>query len=177
MSRCRFTLPSLLLVLGLPLGGCVLHTPHLQGVVTTMEHQLPGTHFESDSGVRFGRFSLGLAGRLVAHTEDDPDAKPMGDIFRELDRVEMGTYRVEGPVSVANLEPTELLGGGHWLTLARIQHPGEVVWVLYQEHRGSIHTAMVMALDGDELTLVHLEGRLDRVITAAMDVARQQAES
>lgn len=177
-------LPPLVLLSGLLSGlllfgatGCVLHTPRTDRVARQLEAAMPGVHFQALEGVKLGRISLGLAGRLTAFAADqdeDPDVETASRMLRELRRVEVATYGLEGEEpSTWPRELEDAFRHEGWSTLARIHEPdGTLAWVLYQGQFDRMHSALVIHLEHEELNVVRLEGRLDRVIYVAMDMVR-----
>ncbi len=173
--RLTQSLLALLLLVGAT--GCVLHTPRTDRVARQLEASMPGVRFEAREGVKLGRMSLGLAGRLTAFAADqdeDPEVETASRMLRELRRVEVASYGLEGDEPSA--WPRELEDAFRhegWRTLARIHQPdGALAWVLYQGQFDHMHSALVIHLEHEELNVVRLEGRLDRVIYVAMDMVR-----
>ena len=176
--RTMATLACALLV-ALPLSGCK-EAPSAASLKWEMERQLPGLRLESESHVRLGRFTLGVAKKIIrwASDEDDEDLR----IIRHVKRVNVATYRVASLPDAGGLGlPSRFerrLAEKGWETMVRQRDDGEQSWVLYRaDEAGAIHNLYVVALDEHELTVVDLAGRLDRVIAEALaDDPREVAE-
>lgn len=100
------------------------------------------------------------------------------DALSGLHRVEAGNYRISGL-------PPDLAGAGAlerslkregWQTLARVRDDEQQAWVVYRLRGRHLRSLMVVAIEGDELSLVRLEGRLEDTLVAALDIARGELE-
>ena len=179
MTASRTTAILLCASLALPLAGC-REAPSAAALKWELERQLPGLRLESESHVRLGRFTLGIAKKIVrwASDEDDEDLR----ILRHVKRVNVATYRVASLPASGELElPSRFerrLAEKGWETMVREREDDEESWVLYRaDASGAIHNLYVVELDEHELTVVDVAGRLDRVIAEALaDDPRDVAE-
>ena len=169
LQRTTSLLASVLLA-ALPLAGC-REAPSAAGLKQEIERQLPGLRLASESHVRLGRFTLGVAKKIIrwASDEDDEDLR----ILRHVKRVHVATYRVVSLPEAGELElPSRFerrLAEQGWETLVRQREDDEQSWVLYRAGSGgAIRNLYVVDLDEHELTVVDVAGRLDRVIAEAL---------
>ena len=151
-----------LLVLAAALGGCA-GSPSIDQVRWEVERQVPGLRLEPETRVRLGRLTLGLVRRLAA-LDDDPEAAILGDIRR----IDVAVYRVHGRPDFAALPDRDTLqsrlGRHGWSVVVKTREADERTWVFTRDDgSGSIAGLFVVGLDGEELALVHLDGRLDRL--------------
>ena len=156
--------------------GCVTYAPHVDRLAADLDREVAGWEIESAQSYKLGRISLGLAKgvtRMVLPAEDDEERAALSAL-KGLRRVEFGTYRATGaPPDRLPEEIESSLERRGWETLARFQDHGELGWVLYRMDRDDrLRQLVVLALDHDELTVVRLGGRLDRVVTAGLQLAR-----
>ena len=168
---CSIRLASFALFVALlPLGGCK-DSPSVASVKWELERNFPDTRFEREFHIRLGRFSLGLTKSIARWALDDDDEARV--ILTNLKRVEVGVYRVVSLPDPEELKRSydfeKLLERKGWISTVRVADGGEQTWVFHREDdRGQITGLFVAALDGEELTLVSLEGQLDRVMAAAL---------
>jgi hypothetical protein len=110
--------------------------------------------------------------------EEDEDARAAGRTLRGIRRVEVGTYRIQG-LPLRFESPREMeraLGLAGWATLARVQEDDDLAWVVYRQKDSHIRSLLVINVEGEELSMVRLQGRLEDALAAALDVARGEAE-
>ena len=155
--------------------GCFTHTGRLDRLADELDDQLPQARFEPDHGFKFGRLSLGLAKSVTRLAIDDEE---FGEFegFRGLKRVEVATYETVGEISDDLPDELELsLRRTGWNTLARFREHDSRGWVLYRtDKHETLRTLFVCFLDDSELTMFRLSGRLDKLLTAAMQLARSE---
>ncbi len=151
------------------LAGC-RDTPSVAGLRWEIERQMPGIHLERESHLRLGRFTFGVLKRVALWAMDDDEEER--EIVTNIRRVELATYRVRGLPAGGELEAPRFerrLAAAGWETVVRVREDDERTWVFYRaDDSGAIRNLYVVALDRDELAVIDLEGRLDRVFAAAL---------
>lgn len=155
------------LILSLPLLGCGAGSPSVDTVRAEIERRIPEARFERESHFRFGRITLGLA-RGIVHLADpgDPDTKVLDDIHR----LEVATYRVRSLPDLEKRLTTETgfeqaLARSGWTMALREREHGSRTWIfLRADEKGSLSNLYVVSLDPAELTLVRIDGHLDRAM-------------
>lgn len=156
------------------LTGCTGSGPSIHTVRRGIEQQVPHAHFEPETQITLGRVSLGLAKKLLRLVMDEEDEQEVDFLFG-LRKVEVGIYRVR--MSAEEREALTLprsferaLRRGGWETLVKTRDGGERTWVFLRPEtrpEGEILRSLyVVTWDGDELVLVHVEGRIDEVFKA-----------
>lgn len=160
---------SLVLALTAVLGGCA-GSPSIDQVRWEVERQMPGLRLEPETRVRLGRLTLGLVRRLTA-LDDDPDRETA--MLRGIRHLDVAVYRVHGRPDFAALPDRDTLesrlGRRGWSVVVKSREVDERTWVFTRDDgSGSIRSLFVVGLDGEELTLVHLDGRLDRLFAEAI---------
>ncbi|HEX3553028.1 MAG TPA: hypothetical protein VIA62_07350 [Thermoanaerobaculia bacterium] len=159
--------------------GCA-GAPSVDAVRWEIERLIPEARFEPEEHIRLGRISMGLIHGLLRMV---PDAGEGRQIVNEIRRVEVASYRVK---SLPNLDRFERetgferdLARAGWTLAVHTREANERSWVfLHNTGDGGLSNLFVVALDKDELTLVRVDGRLDRAFAAAVaehpkKVARQ----
>lgn len=178
VPRCAAPFAALLALLLCT--GCMTSTPQLHHVAHGLEQALPGTTLTPEGGIKLGRASLGFA-RWVSQRaleEEDEEARAAVSTLRGIRRVEVGTYRVRGlPLRFEHpREMEQALGFAGWTTLARVQDDDDLAWVVYRQRDRHIRSLLVIHVEGEELSMVRLQGKLEDTLAAALDVARGEAE-
>jgi hypothetical protein len=170
---------SLLTLAGLA-AGCVGGAPSVDAVRWEIQRRVPEARFESETHVRLGRISMGLIHGLVRMAPGDNEGREM---INDVHRVEVATYKV---ISLPDLDRFEGQAGferdltrAGWSLAVRTREANERTWMfLHTDPNGGLRNLFVVTLDDHELTLVRLDGRLDRAFAAAVadhpkDVVRQ----
>jgi Domain of unknown function (DUF4252) len=156
-----------------PLVGCT-DMPHASAIEREVERQLPMATFSRETHVHLGPFSLWLAKGIVRMTvPEDADGRQTTAMLREIRSVEVDTYRVDSLPPLSEVElPADLegrLASSGWSRLVRVAKDGELSLVLTHQGRDdSIDALLVVALESHELSIVRVDGRLDRAIAMAI---------
>ncbi|HEV7784338.1 MAG TPA: DUF4252 domain-containing protein [Thermoanaerobaculia bacterium] len=168
----RHAIPFLIvLALGALSTGCA-GSPSIDTVRWEIERRIPEARFEPEEHIRLGRISMGLIHGILRLVSDS-DVAEARQIVNEVHRVEVATYRVK---SLPNLDrlgketgfERELARAG-WTMAVRTRDKDERTWIfLHDGDGGSLSNLFVVSLDKSELTLVRLDGRLDRAFAAAV---------
>jgi len=177
-----------LLVLAMVLATGCATSRQVRSVSQAVRAELPGVELDREVHLRLGPISLGLirgiAG-LAGDDLDDEDARMLAALRRvEIDVYEIrdrdagelepeavlaaeGSPQLIAPPRLARLEQ-QLLDQG-WSPVVTIREDGELSMIMTQEDRhGQIRGMFIVSYDGDELAVVRLEGRLDRLLAEAI---------
>lgn len=162
--RRRGAAALIVVLLLIPSSGCWFGTGSTWDVRQSVTRQT-GLRFEPEFGVKLGRISTAM-GRFIARRADK-NMPPLKGVAK----VEVGVYAVK----TDSIEETagmqlDALRFPEWTPLVRIREDGEQVLVLYQEGAKLEHirAAMVLVLDGEELVVVRLRGKLDRFLRESL---------
>jgi len=166
MMRRAFPI-LLLLPLAVSCLACGGGGPSVSTVRWEIERLVPEARFEPEVHLRFGRLTLGLA-RHIVHWADpgDPDVAPLDHVRR----VEVATYRVHAlPDLAARLAGqtrfARALAASGWTMNVAAREARSRTWVFTRgDASGALSNLYVVALERDELTLVRIDGRLDRLV-------------
>lgn len=157
--------------LALPLAGCGA-PPSADQVTMEIKRWLPGARFEREEHVRLGRIKMGLVKGIVRMV-DDEDAEDRA-ILREVDRVEVATYRVLHLPDTTGLREKapsfeRQLARSGWNLTIKAQEGNEPTWLFTRgDGEGGLRNLLVVELDDEELTIVRMDGRLDRALAEAV---------
>lgn len=157
-----------LAVLALFLNGCIW-APELEDLRREIEREVPGARFESEFKLTLGPTSLGFA-RMV--TSLVPDAREANEYLTTIRRVTLAVYRTESLPSASELRlprrVRQRMKRDGWEIAVKAREQDGMAWILYREHRNTVRDLYVIALDRNELVLVRVEGRLDRLLQKAL---------
>jgi hypothetical protein len=162
-----------LLFLAPLLAGCG-GSPSVEQVRWDLQRRFPEARFDPDEHVHLGRLSMGLVHGIVrlAAGHDD-DAKDGMEIVDQIQSVDFASYKVHALPDLDRLAGDSRferrLAEDGWSPLVRTREKNERTWVYVRiDPTGSFRNLFVVSLEGDELTLVRVDGRLDRVLALAM---------
>jgi hypothetical protein len=129
-----------------------------------------GVRFEREMGLTIKRSGMWLARwGLRVSGEDDIS-------LRGIKRVEVGIYlpkkRHEG-AAPGRLDMSQFEG---WSPIVRVHEEDEEALVMVRVRKGEIRGMLVVVSEPDELVLVRMKGRLDRILEEAMSEAFDQAD-
>jgi len=169
MKRNLLLLGSLLSLNAL-LAGCG-GAPSVEEVRLELQHRFPHARFEREEHVHLGRISMAFVHGVMRLVPDTVEAR---DIVSPIDRVDMATYRVHDLPDLDRLSgetrfERQLARAGWSNTIRAREADGSRTWLFTRaDSEGSLRNLFVVTLEGNELTLVRVDGRLDRAFAAAM---------
>lgn len=166
MYRPLWTGPALVLAC-LLLSGC-FYSREVARTRHAIEQAYPEARFDREMVLSLGPVSLFTAGLLTGLASDETeDVRPY---LRYLRRVKVGVYAVEGlpPLDAVDLPQLRRLREKGWETLIATREEDATTWTLYRERRGTVRDVYVLTLSEDELVMVRLKGRLDKLLAHAM---------
>ncbi|HEX6863381.1 MAG TPA: DUF4252 domain-containing protein [Thermoanaerobaculia bacterium] len=157
--------------LALPLAGCG-DPPSVDQVTHEIRRWMPGVRFEREEHIRLGRIKMGLVKGIVRMVDDEDDESKA--ILREIDRVEVATYRVHDLPDTTGLPEKapafeRQLAYAGWSLTVKAQEDNSPAWLFTRsDGQGGLSNLLVVDLDDHELTVVRVDGRLDRVFAEAV---------
>lgn len=157
--------------LALPLAGCG-DPPSVDQVTSEIRRWMPGVRFEREEHIRLGRIKMGLVKGIVRMVDDEDDESKA--FLREIDRVEVATYRVRHLPDMSGL-PEKVpaferqLARAGWNLTVKAQEDNSPSWLFTRsDGQGGLSNLLVVDLDDSELTVVRMDGRLDRALAEAV---------
>jgi hypothetical protein len=155
------------------LAGCG-GSPSVEQVRWDLQRRFPEARFDPDEHVHLGRLSMGLVHGIVRlAARHDDDAKDGMEIVDQIQSVDFASYKVHALPDLDRLAEDSRferrLAENGWTPMVRTREKNERTWVYVRiDPTGSFRNLFVVSLEGDELTLVRVDGRLDRVVALAM---------
>ncbi|HEX4494426.1 MAG TPA: DUF4252 domain-containing protein [Thermoanaerobaculia bacterium] len=162
-----------LLSLASLLAGCG-GSPSVEQVRWDLQRRFPEARFDPDEHVHLGRLSMGLVHGIVRMAaRHDDDARDGMEIVDQIQSVDFASYKVHALPDLDRLAEDgrfeRRLAANGWSPIVRTREKRERTWVYARlDPAGSFRNLFVVSLEGDELTLVRVDGRLDRVLALAM---------
>lgn len=153
------------------LAGC-LDDPEIAEFVDSVAWEVQPARLEPVVELRLGRGVLGLAGIALnfADTSEFEEEQARA-LLHDLSAVHVGQYEIRGrrgPIHISEDWRLDLQEQG-WVPLLRVRERGEEVqWVMALLEDEQLRAITVVSIDRDELTVVKLEGRLERTLDYAM---------
>lgn len=158
--------------LALPLAGCGA-PPSTDQVTMEIQRWLPGARFEREEHVRLGRIKLGLVKGILRMVDDEEEEEDRA-ILHEVDRLEVATYRVRHLPDTTGLREKapgfeRQLAQSGWSLTVKVQEDDSPTWLFTRsDGQGGLRNLLVVDLDDKELTVVRMDGRLDRAFAEAV---------
>lgn len=145
-------------------------SPTVEEVHQELQSRFPHARFEPQEHVHLGRISLGLLHGLVRLAADDDEAST---IVSGIGGVDYASYKVRDLPDLDGLAGSphfaQQLAQSGWSLMVRTREDAERTWVYVRsDEQGALRNLFVVSLEKDELTLVRLDGHLDRAIAAAL---------
>ena len=173
MNKSRLGVITLAVGLSVLLSGC-LWVPEFSGIVVEIQKQVPEARFKKSIQLNLGPASLGFARAVLGLASDhDRDVLEAKSYLEEVRSLKLAIYEQTKLHSEKKIKlPTyleKLIERNKWQTVVKAQEDKELVIALYKLHRRSITEMFVLALNTDELVLVQVEGRLDKLFEKVME--------
>ncbi len=159
-----------LLAAALPtlLSGCI-YSRELSQTRREIERQVPEARIEQELVLNLGPASLRFAS-WMAGLPDAVESDMARRYLREVKRVKVGVYSIDGPAEPAPLDFSRMprFQRGGWDVAARVRDEGETVWVLYRENRSTIRDLFVIVYTPTELVMARVNGRVSEIVRQVM---------
>jgi hypothetical protein len=171
MKRNLFSFAALLSLTSL-LAGCG-GSPSVAQVRWELQRRFPEARFEPEEHVHLGRFTMGLVHGLVRMAAKDDDDREGAEIVSQIHGVDFASYKVHGLPDLDRLAgdarfERQLKEDG-WSLMVRTREEHESTWLYVRSTPdGALRNLFVVSLERDELTLVRVDGRLDRAFAAVI---------
>ena len=164
----------ILLVVALTqLGACMSFSDRpFRSTRNSIEQQVPEISLKKEFAISIGNSMLNFLD-VVSLNEAD---------ISELDHVQVAVYNVESGgqrIDFNDIDFSQTLRSRgenlHWETIVKLREDGEQVWVVVGMNlaRNSLDAVSVFVLENSELTMINVDGDLDRMIEFALQPASQ----
>ena len=149
--------------------GCVF-TPDLDKVQRMVAKEIEPATMKTQVKLNLGPVALSLT-RLITRLADvEEEARGYLD---HIERVEINVQEISGLSSLSSIHWPEglerRLKREGWEIMVKVRDEEEITLVLYKSRKKTIGSMYVMSLSPDELVLVKVQGRLDAIITRALE--------
>jgi hypothetical protein len=165
----RTTGAVLLALAGLTLTGC-LRATQLERIGAEIAWQHPEARFQREISLSLGSVPMSIA-RLAVGLGGE-DAREAKAYLESVSRLEFAVYKVHGIDDFTGTDTPEviddLIANDGWEMIVKAKDKGELVWILYREDNGQIRDILLTVLEDDEMILINVSGRLDRLFADAL---------
>ena len=144
--------------------------PSAAAVAASIETSAPGCRVSQESRISLAGLKLAVVKMLAGLSGEAEEATAILD---QISRVEVATYRADGWVSCTahgalDRVDRELSAGGWWPMVAERGDADMVRVFAHGDGGGDLDGVYVIEFDGDELEIVRLEGRIERLMAEAV---------
>lgn len=161
----------LLILLGFTLTGCIHVNRQFKDTRNAILSNVDA-EFERDIEFGLGPVGLTLARAVVSIAADEEHADEARIALSSVSEVQVGVYKITGRnsnLSMSNFnDVTENLKDAGWVPIVRSSQDGELNMVFVQDDYESLNNIYVIALDHDELAIVNVSGRLERLVALGL---------
>lgn len=159
----------------LSLAGCA-SSPSVEQVRWEIQRRFPEARFELEEHVHLGRISLGLIRGLVRMVPGKVDGQ---EILSAIHRLDVATYQVSS-LDLDRLQGEtrfeRRLASSGWQMTVRAREEDSRTWIFTRgDEDAALRNLFIVTLEEDELTLVSIDGRLDRALAEAIALEPKEA--
>lgn len=158
------------------LAGCG-SSPSVEQVRWEIQRRFPEARFELEEHVHLGRISLGLIRGLVRMVPGKVEGQ---EILSAIRRLDVATYRVSALPDLDRIQGQtrfeDRLARAGWNMTVRTREEDSRAWIFTRgDEESTLRNLFIVTLESDELTLVSIDGRLDRALAEAIADRPKQA--
>ena len=156
--------------------GCA-SAPSTEAVRWEIQRRFPEARFEREEHIHFGRISMGLLRGLVRMVPGKTEGQAFLTRVHEL---EVSTYKVRSLPDLDGIQGEtrfeQQLAQAGWSMVVRARDEGSHSWIFVRSGQdGVLRNLFVVDLEQDELTLVRIDGRLDKAFAEAIAARPREA--
>jgi hypothetical protein len=145
--------------------------PSAATVAASVEASAPGCRVARESRISLGWLKLAAIRTLMGLAEEDDDEAM--EMLRNISRVEVATYRIATPALCAGSAAfgevdRHLTTDGWWPMVRERGGPESAMVFAHGDCSSDLDGLYVVSFDGDELEVVRLEGRIERLMAEAI---------
>jgi len=169
MSASRAPIAAILLGLLVPLVSGCFYSREIAVTQREVARQLPEVEFRRQFMLSLGPGSVGAVsgiGSFIPH----PEARAVTGYFRDLRRVKIGVFKLEGD-SMAAVSPSMIrhMQNEGWQTAVRVRDDdGGLVSVLYRERYDEVRDLYIFSLDESDLVMAKVSGNLTALVQGVL---------
>ncbi len=173
-QRGRTSLPAVLLALGVAtiITSTVLagdRTPSATQIRRAVEKSSEDCRLEVEESIRVGKFKLWAARQIIAVSGAvEPEVR---EILRTVRKLEVVTYRSSGgsECRLPTALPETLASAGWSQVVAQASEGDESLVFQHASESGRLDGLLVAELSGNELEVIRVHGKIDRLMEMAVD--------
>jgi len=158
------------------LAGCA-GSPSVEQVRWELQRRFPEARFEPEEHIHLGRLTLGLIRGIVRMVPGEVEGR---EILNEIQRIDVASYRVSALPDLDRIQGQtrfeDQLARDGWTMAVRTRENDSRTWLFTRaDADGGMRNLFVVTLEADELTLVRIDGRLDRALAEAIALEPKKA--
>lgn len=158
------------------LAGCA-GTPSVDRVGWEIQRRFPEARFEREEHFHLGRVKMGLLRGLLRMVPGKVEGQK---VLSRIHGVEVATYRVHSLPDLDRLAGDtrfeRQLSQNGWTPMVRTREEDSRNWIFVRaDERGALRNLFVVSLEGGELTLVRVDGRIDQALAQAIAAQPKRA--
>jgi hypothetical protein len=151
------------------LPGCVFVTADFRHTKNVILRELGPADVDTEFQLRIGRGLLSFGGLVAGFADVDDEAL---SYLKDVKTVQVGVYNLLGtrdrPLTIPAKIGKKLASKGYE-PMVRVKERDEAVWVMTELHGERLRSLYVIALDREQLVLVEVRGRLERLVEKAIE--------
>ncbi len=157
------------------LAGCA-SSPSVEQVRWEIQRRFPEARFTLEEHVHLGRLSLGLIRGIVGMVPGKVEGR---EILNAIHRLDVATYQV----SALDLDRLQgetrferRLASAGWNMTVRAREEDSRTWIFTRgDEENALSSLFIVTLESGEMTLVSIDGRLDRALAEAIALNPKEA--
>ena len=158
------------------LAGCA-SSPSVNQVRWEIQRRFPEARFELEEHIHLGRLSLGLIRGIVRMVPGKVEGQ---EILNAIHHLDVATYRVSALPDLDRIQGEtrfeRRLADAGWNMTVRAREEDSRTWIFTRgDEENALSSLFIVTLEAGELTLVSLDGRLDRALAEAIALNPKEA--
>jgi hypothetical protein len=136
-----------------------------------------GAEYDREFGLTLGRMGLTITrwGLKASNSDDADDLNSLS--LKGVRKVQIGVYEVKNGTWDPGQERFDPSMFGDWEPLLQVREDGEEIHVMLKLKDERVRDMLVLVSDKQELVIVRMKGKLDRLIEDAIRFGLDEAES
>ena len=167
----RYTILLLVFILCICfLPGCLFVSQNFKNTRNLILDELGPVSVDTEVQIRVGPGMLSFGGFVASFTDADQNAL---SYLRDIRNVEVGVYnlqrKTEGNAFSMPKKVRKSLAKNGYEPMVRTRDRGEETWVMTKMRKNRLEAIYVIVIEQEELVLVEVRGRLERVVEKAIE--------
>ena len=149
------------------LPGCVFISADFRRTKDLIISELGHVEVETEIQFQVGSGLLSISELAISCTDADDEA--LG-YLKDISNVQVGIYKLYN--SPRDLRIPKKIGQNlhkkGYIPIVKVKEPGNAIWVLTKMRGKHLNSLYIIVLERDELVLVEVEGRLEKIVEKAI---------